>query len=84
MSFIWPPLLLAVLAEAALGQVHELSAGLGVLELSDVDVGRRDSGGLEGSRRRVGADAGGSAQTLDRGAEDLEGAKPASAESDRP
>ena len=32
------PLLLAVLAEAALGEVHQLGPGLGVLQLGDVDL----------------------------------------------
>ena len=67
--------LLAVLAEAALGHVHDLGAALGVLELRDVDVVGADAGLLEGRRGRVGADAGRVARTLDRRAEHLERAE---------
>ena len=41
-------LLLAVGAEPALGEVHHLGAGLGVLHLGDVDLVRTDAGHLEG------------------------------------
>ena len=34
--------LLAVGAEPALGEVHQLGAGLGVLQLGDVDLARAD------------------------------------------
>ena len=37
-----------VAAEAALGQVHDLVADLGVLDLRDVDVLGSDPRGLEG------------------------------------
>src|SRR4051794_31019876 len=69
-------LLLAVLAEPGLGEVHDLGAGLGVLELRDVDVARPEAGELEGRRRGV---AGGGRRGLDRDrrAEDLEGAEAA-------
>ena len=43
-------LLLAVLAQAGLGEVHDLGAGLGVLQLGDVDVVGADAGLLEGGR----------------------------------
>ena len=43
-------LLLAVRAQPGLGQVHDLGAGLGVLELGDVDVVGPDTGLLEGRR----------------------------------
>src|SRR5581483_3791963 len=43
-----PLLLLAVLAQAALGEVHDLRAGIGVLELGHADVVGTDAGGGEG------------------------------------
>ena len=51
-------LLLAVRAEAGLGEVHDLGAGLGVLELGDVDVGGADAGLLERRRGRLGRGGG--------------------------
>ena len=47
-------LLLAVLAQAGLGEVHDLGAGLGVLELGDVDVVGADAGLLERGRGGLG------------------------------
>src|SRR5512132_2669843 len=47
-------LLLAVLAEPGVGEVHDLRAGLGVLKLRDVDVLRPDPGLLERGRRGLG------------------------------
>ena len=47
-------LLLAVLAQAGLGHVHDLGAGLRVLHLRDVDVVGPDAGLLERRRRRLG------------------------------
>ena len=47
-------LLLAVLAQAGLGEVHDLGAGLGVLQLGDVDVLRADARLLERRRGRLG------------------------------
>ena len=47
-------LLLAVLAQPGLGEVHDLGAGLGVLELRDVDVVRADARLLERRRGRLG------------------------------
>ena len=47
-------LLLAVLAEAGLGEVHDLGAGLRVLQLGDVDVLGADAGLLERGLRRLG------------------------------
>src|SRR5207245_7709225 len=52
-----PLLLLAVLAQAALGQVHDLGAGLGVLQLSDLHLVGPDAGLGEGGPG--GVDAGG-------------------------
>ena len=46
-------LLLAVLAEAVLGHVHDLRAHLGVLELGEVDVLRAQARHLEGGRGSV-------------------------------
>ncbi len=46
-------LLLAVGAEAVLGHVDDLGAGVGVLQLDDVDVLRADAGLLEGRPRGV-------------------------------
>ena len=46
-------LLLAVGAEAVLGHVDHLGAGVGVLELDDVDVLGPDAGLLVGRLRRV-------------------------------
>ena len=40
-------LLLAVRAQTGLGHVHQLGAGLGVLDLGDVDIAGPDAGLLE-------------------------------------
>jgi hypothetical protein len=56
-------LLLAVLAEAVLGHVHDLGAGLGVLQLGEVDVLGAHAGHLERGLRRV---DGGAGVVLDR------------------
>src|SRR3546814_7081690 len=76
-------LLLSVGTEPGLRHVHELGTGLGVLDLSDVDVLGPDAGGREGCRRGV---AGRPRQGLRRGprAEDLEGAEPTRAALGRP
>ena len=47
-------LLLAVLAQAGLGEVHDLGARLGVLQLRDVDVLGADARLLERGRGRLG------------------------------
>src|SRR5204863_3717309 len=58
-------LLLAVLAEATLREVHDLGAALGVLELGDVDVLGSDASGGEGRGGGIGAHARGRAAPLD-------------------
>ena len=74
-------LLLAVLAEAALGEVDQLRAALGVLDLRDVDVARVDAGDLERLARGVDARRRSDLER-ERRAEDLERAGETRAERD--
>ena len=75
--------LLAVLAEAALGEVHQLGAGLGVLQLGDIDLAGPDAGRLE---RGAGGVDGGALGDLRRQprAEHLERPEPPGPELERP